>query len=137
MMLKVKQDEKPWNHKWVYRIYRALGFNIKIKPRKRIPKGEAKIFVQPIKANICWSIDFMADTLHCGRKVRIFNAIDDYNHEAILIKPGFAMPSARVISLLECIAAERGYPEMFHADNGTEFRVDVFKDRENSIYKQH
>ena len=34
MMLHVKLDNKPWNHKRVYRLYCELGLNIRIKPRK-------------------------------------------------------------------------------------------------------
>lgn len=48
MMLKAKTENKPWNHKRVRRIYCELKLNIRIKPRKRIPKGEAKTLVQPI-----------------------------------------------------------------------------------------
>jgi putative transposase len=77
MMLKIKSDKKPWNHKRVYRIYCELGLNIRIKPRKRIPKGQAKALLQLIKPNICWSMDFMSDALHNGRRFRMFNVIDD------------------------------------------------------------
>jgi hypothetical protein len=31
-----------------------------IKPRRRIPKGEAKVLFQPIAPNVCWSIDFIS-----------------------------------------------------------------------------
>lgn len=77
MMLKIKMDAKPWNHKRAYRIYCDLGLNIRIKPRKRIPKGDAKSLVQPIDTNICWSMDFMSDVLSSGQKFRTFNVIDD------------------------------------------------------------
>ena len=63
MKLKAKADKKPWNHKRIYRIYCELGHNIRIKPRKRIPKGEAKVLFQPLQANYCWSMDFMSDIL--------------------------------------------------------------------------
>ena len=59
MMSKIKQQGHPWNHKRVYRIYCEMGLNIRIKPKKRLPGREATALVQPIKPNICWSIDFM------------------------------------------------------------------------------
>ena len=52
MMFKIKMDAKPWNHKRVRRIYNELNLNIRLKPRKRIPKGEAKSLLQPIRRNV-------------------------------------------------------------------------------------
>jgi len=127
MMLKAKLDNKPWNHKRVYRIYCDLGLNIRIKPRKRTPKGEAKVLVQPIVSNICWSVDFMSDVLVCGDKFRTFNVIDDYNREGLLVEPGRSLPSSKIIKLLDQIALTRGYPDMIRADNGPEFRSVLFR----------
>lgn len=127
MMLKAKADNKPWNHKRVYRIYCSLGLNIRIKPRKRIPKGEAKVLVQPTAPNICWSVDFMSDVLVCGDKFRTFNVIDDYNREGLLIEAGTSLPSNKIIRLLDQLALTRGYPDMIRADNGPEFRSSLFR----------
>ena len=123
---KAKVDEKPWNHKRIRRIYCELGLNIRVKPRKRIPKGEAKMLIQPIRANVCWSMDFMSDAMINGRKFRTFNVIDDYNREALMVQPSFSLPAIKVTQLLEQIALRRGYPEMIRVDNGTEFRSDAF-----------
>lgn len=127
MMLKAKADDKCWNHKRVYRIYCRLGLNIRIKPRKRIPKGEAKMLIQPIYPNICWSADFMSDVLFCGRKFRTFNVIDDYNREGLLVEPGASLPANKITMLIDQIALIRGYPEVIRVDNGPEFRSEVFK----------
>ena len=128
MMLKIKNDNHPWNHKRVYRIYCELGLNIKVKPRKRIPKGEAKMLIQPIQPNLCWSIDFMSDVLISRRKFRTLNVIDDYNREALLVEARFSLPGYKVICLLDDLAEERGYPEMIRVDNGPEFRSVIFKE---------
>lgn len=127
MLDKAKQDGKGWNHKRVYRIYCEMGLNIRIKPRKRLLKGEAKILAQPIKANVCWSLDFMSDVLSHGQRFRTCNAIDDYNRQGLLVAPGFSLPTQRVIQLLDDIALSRGYPDMIRVDNGTEFTSSDFK----------
>lgn len=140
MMQKLKMDGKPWNHKRVHRIYCELGLNIRIKPRKRIPKGEAKTLVQPISENVCWSIDFMSDALMDGRRFRTFNVLDDYNREALLIEPGFSLPSVRVTQLLDQVAVNRDcYPEMIRVDNGPEFISETIKSwaQEHNIILHH
>jgi len=128
MRQKAKIDGKPWNHKRIRRIYCHLGLNIRVKPRKRIPKGEAKMLIQPIRSNICWSMDFMSDALMEGRKFRTFNVIDDYNREALMVQPSFSLPAIKVTQLLDQIALQRGYPEVIRVDNGPEFRSGTFAD---------
>ena len=128
MMSSFKIEGYPWNHKRVYRIYCELGLNIRVKPRRRIPAGEAKMLLQPIQSNFCWSMDFMTDVLRNGRRFRTLNVIDDYNREALLIEPSLSLPSFKVISLLTDLIAEKGYPEKIRVDNGSEFTSAEFKD---------
>jgi len=42
----------PWNHKRVYRIYRELGLNLRIKPKKRIVREKQGITLQYIHPEI-------------------------------------------------------------------------------------
>lgn len=127
MMMKIKQDGYPWNHKRVYRIYCDLGLNIRVKPKKRLPSREAQSLFQPIKRNICWSIDFMSDALYTGRRFRTFNVIDDYNRESLMIEPSFSLAANRVVQLLTELCEVRGRPEMIRVDNGPEFISETFK----------
>jgi putative transposase len=121
MMNTIKQQGYSWNHKRVHRIYVELGLNIRIKPRKRIPSREAVFLFQPIKPNVCWSIDFMSDALRWGDKFRTLNVIDDYNREALIIAACHSLPAQRVTDYLDEIALTRGYPDMIRVDNGPEF----------------
>jgi len=93
MMQKVNLEKKPWNRKRVYRVYCKLKLNIRIKPKKKLPLRQAKPLVQPINPNVCWLIDFMSDVLRNGRRFKIFNVIDDYNREGLLIKPNYSLPT--------------------------------------------
>jgi putative transposase len=126
-MKKVKELNFKWNHKRVYRVYCEMQLNIKIKPKKRIPSREQKALVQPLKSNVCWSIDFMSDGLMHGKKFRTLNVMDDYNRECLMIEPSFTLPAIRVTGLLDRIAEIRGYPEMIRVDNGPEFISKIFK----------
>jgi putative transposase len=47
-----------WNHKRVYRIYRELELNLRIKPRKRLVRQAPKPLIVPASAKEVWSMDF-------------------------------------------------------------------------------
>jgi putative transposase len=86
-----------WNHKRVYRIYKALELNLRIKPRKRLVREKPEALTVPMEINQVWSMDFMHDQLQDGRSFRLFNLIDDFNREALAIEIDLSLPSARVI----------------------------------------
>ena len=97
-----------WNHKKVYRIYCEMGLNIRVKPKKRLPTRDPQPLVQPERANACWSLDFMSDSLDNGRSFRTFNVLDDFNREGLWIEIDTSLPAARVTRVLDMIASERG-----------------------------
>ena len=109
-----------WNHKRVYRIYRELELNLRIKPRKRLQRDKPEPLAVPTAINPVWSIDFMHDQLEDGRSFRLLNVIDDFNREALGIEVDFSLPSARVIRALEQIIEWRGKPTAIRCDNGPE-----------------
>ena len=109
-----------WNHKRVYRIYRELELNLRIKPHKRLVREKPVPLAVPEGANDTWSIDFMHDQLHNGRSIRLFNVIDDFNREALAIDIDFSMPAARVVRSLDQVIEWRGKPLKIRCDNGPE-----------------
>lgn len=133
MMQVIKQSGHRWNHKRVYRNYIAMGLNLRIKPRKRLPSREAKCIIQPIQRNICWSIDFMSDALWQGHRFRTFNVIDDYNREGLGIYVDFGISAVKVTQCLDRLASIQGYPKIIRLDNGPEFTSLHF----NSWAKMH
>jgi len=116
----LKNEGYDWNHKKVHRIYRELGLNIRVKPKKRLPNRIPKPLREPEKANISWSLDFMSDSLENGRKFRTLNIIDDFNREVLWIEIDTSLPSERVVRVLEGLALWRGYPQQLRLDNGPE-----------------
>lgn len=110
-----------WNHKRVYRIYRELELNLRIKPKRRIKRDKPDALSVPKSINHVWSIDFMSDSLSDGRSIRTFNVIDDYNREGLAIDVDLSMPSLRVIRSLEQIIEWRGKPSSIRCDNGPEY----------------
>ncbi len=110
-----------WNHKRIYRIYRELELNLRIKPKKRIVREKPEPLAVPETFNTCWSMDFMHDSLGDGRAYRLFNVIDDFNREGLCIDVDFSLPAARVIRALEQIIEWRGKPKAIRCDNGPEY----------------
>lgn len=109
-----------WNHKRVYRIYRELELNLRIKPKKRLQREKPEPLVVPGAINAVWSMDFMHDQLADGRNFRLFNVIDDFNREALGMEIDFSLPSARIIRALDQIIEWRGRPTVIRCDNGPE-----------------
>jgi len=118
----VRQQGYNWNHKRVYRVYRALGLNLRVKPKKRLPAREAKSLQLPTSPNRQWSLDFMRDSLRDGRSFRSLNILDEYNREALWIEIDNSLPARRVTRVLDQVAEWRGqYPQQLRLDNGPEF----------------
>ena len=110
-----------WNHKRVYRIYRELELNLRIKPKKRIKRDKPQPLNSAITPNDVWSMDFMHDELADGRKFRLFNILDDFNREGLEIEIDFSLPALRVIRTLERVIEWRGKPKKLRCDNGPEY----------------
>ena len=110
-----------WNHKRIYRIYKELELNLRIKPRKRLSREKPEALSVPEAINQVWSMDFMHDQLETGKSFRLLNVIDDFNREALGIEIDFSISALRVIRALEQIISWRGKPKVIRCDNGPEY----------------
>jgi len=111
----------PWNHKRVYRIYRELELNMRIKPKKRLKRDKPEVLSVPSTINETWSMDFMHDQLEDGRSFRLLNILDDCNREGLGIEVDFSLPAERVIRTLNRLIEWRGKPNQLRCDNGPEY----------------
>jgi putative transposase len=68
-----------WNHKRVYRVYKALGLNFKKRTKKRIPARVQHPLQDLFDPNEQWSMDFMSNKLFDGRRYRVLNIMDEFN----------------------------------------------------------
>lgn len=109
-----------WNHKRGYRVYCLLKMNLRRKGKKRLPSRNPQPLAVPPCANVCWSIDFMHDALASGQRFRTFNVLDDFSRECLGIEVDTNLPAARVLRVLDRIAAWRGLPAKLRMDNGPE-----------------
>ena len=117
----LRREGYTWNHKRVYRIYRQLQLNMRRKEKRRLPsRAPVRLEAQTV-VNGCWSVDFMGDALMHGQRFRTFNVLDDFSREVLAVEVDTNLPAARIIRVLDRIAAWRGYPAKIRMDNGPEF----------------
>jgi len=116
-----------WNHKRVYRVYRALGLNQVRRTKKRLPKRDVVPLNAPAQLNDTWAMDFMGDTLYGGRTYRVLNVLDEGNREALAIEVDVSLPSARVVAVLDQLVAVHGAPRQLRSDNGPEFIAEALR----------
>lgn len=110
-----------WNHKRIYRIYRELALNLRIKPKARLVREKPQPLRVPQAINEVWSMDFMHDQLSDGRAYRVLNVLDDFNREGLEMVADFSLTADRVIRSLQQIIQWRGKPQVIRCDNGPEY----------------
>ena len=131
----LRNEAHGWNHKRIRRVYCDLHLNLRVKPKKRLPRRILlQPLIQPEQTNHSWSIDFMSDSLATRRAFRTFNILDDYNREALWIEVDTSLSAKQVIRVLESIILWWDYPKQIRMnDDGPEF---IFHRLENWA-KQH
>ena len=110
-----------WNHKRVYRVYKALGLNFKKRTKKRIPARIQHPLQDLFEPNEQCSMYFMSNKLFDGRRYRVLNIMDEFNREFIEFEVGTSLPSIKVIQALQRAIEFRGKPQSIRVDNGPEF----------------
>src|SRR3569833_4736640 len=71
--------------------------------------------------NQFWSMEFVADALFDGRRLRALTVVDNYTRESLAIDVGQSLMGDVVVNTLNRIAAYRGLPTTIKVDNGSEF----------------
>jgi putative transposase len=66
-------------------------------------------------------MDFVADGIDDGSKLRILTVVDVFTRECLSVHSDHSLNARKVIVALERIASERGCPKAITVDNGSEF----------------
>jgi len=110
------------NVKRVYRLYREEGLSLRLKRPRRNRAAKLRQPKQLAWAiNEIWSMDFVADALFDGRKLRMLTVVDCYTRECLAIDVGQSLKGEDVVDSLNRICGERGLPRTIKTDNGSEF----------------
>lgn len=106
----------PWNNKRVYRAYRVLELHLRITPRQRLVPKTPQPLAVPDAPNVVWSMDVMHDQLADRRRVRLFNVLDDFNREGLIIEADRSLPAVRIVRELDQLIEWRGGPAVIRGD---------------------
>ncbi|AIY41381.1 Mobile element protein [Collimonas arenae] len=110
------------NVKRVYRLYREQGLSLRLKRPRRNRTARLRQPKSLVTAmNQIWSMDFVADALFDGRRLRMLTVVDNHTRECLAIEVGQSLKGENVAMTLNQIAATRGLPETIKSDNGSEF----------------
>ena len=66
------------NHKRTERIYREERLSLRKKIKRKLPSRARIPMEAAVRKNEVWSMDFVSDSLACGRRFRVLTIVDDF-----------------------------------------------------------
>lgn len=110
-----------------YRLYNAEALQLRSKrPRRRKMVVARRERYVPKRANQAWSMDFVADQLVDGTRIRILTIVDVFTREALAAEVGHRLRGEDVVRVCNQLVASRGAPVRIFVDNGSEFSGKLF-----------
>ncbi len=109
------------NRKRVYRIYREEGLSMRLKTPRRRKSIVLRDRAKAEAVNQTWSMDFMADNLADGQKIRLLTIVDNFSRECLALDVAAGFKGTDVAQVLTRIVGDRGKPREIRCDNGPEF----------------
>lgn len=109
------------NHKRVLRLYREEGLKLRPKKRRKVVSVQRVKPLATTDVNQRWSMDFVSDTLSCGRRFRALTLVDCHSRECLALEVDTSLSGERVVRVLERLRETRGLPLVIQTDNGPEF----------------
>ena len=120
--VQLRRDGWRVNLKRVRRLYREEGLSlVRRMPARRKSAATRSTRTPPTAANQRWAMDFMADALADGTRVRVFTLIDLYTRECLALDARPRFTGADVAAALTRVGTARGLPPVIQCDQGTEF----------------
>ena len=116
----LKQEGLVMNKKRTYRLYTAMGLQVRTKKRKKLTRPRRPLSV-PTAQDIRWSMDLVSDQLSNGRRFRVLNVVDDYTRELVGQLTTFSISGKQVAQFLNPLLEQRDKPHQIICDNGPEF----------------
>ena len=112
-----------WNHKKVYRIWRAEELNLRLPPKRPKIRRVYQDLLAPGLVNQGWAVDFLSDWVvgPGEKKVRVINIMDECSRKALWTQAYSSISAERLTTVLDKVVEWRGLPQYIRCDNGPEF----------------
>lgn len=122
----LRRQGHPWNHKRVYRIWKAEALHLRLPPKRSKIKREYQDLLAPGRINEGWAMDFVSDWVvgPGGEKARIINVMDEYSRKALWTEAYSSISAKTLVEVLDQVVECRGVPAYIRCDNGPEFISD-------------
>lgn len=109
------------NRKRTQRLYREEGLTVRKRRGRKRAVGTRAPILTVAAPNARWSVDFVHDQLADGRRLRVFNVVDDVTRACLAAAVDSSISGKRVARELAAIVARRGKPDLIVSDHGTAF----------------
>ena len=112
------------NRKRSHRLYCKLKLQIRFRPRRKKVNVMRVPIAKPTAPNQVWSMDFIHDRLENGRKLKIFNIVDDFSRVCLGQIVSDSITGKRLVEFFEGLEET---PRVLRCDNGPEFWSRAFQ----------
>ena len=132
----LRREGWPDNHKRVHRLYCLEGLNLRSKRPRRNRAAAHRLERLPLgRLHQSWSMDFVADNLFDGRKIRALTIVDNFSRQCLAIHVGQSLEGEDVVAVMQRLHQQLGVvPERIQVDNGSAF---ISKALDRWAYDQH
>jgi len=105
------------------RLYKLEGLNLRQKKAKRRVSAANRVLAPSVfSRDDCWSMDFVADQLFNGRRIRALTIVDNYSRECLNITVSYSLKGVDVVAVMSYLKEYLGRkPRRIKVDNGSEF----------------
>lgn len=119
----LRRQGHAWNHKRVYRIWKAEGLHLRLPPKRSRISRTYQDLLAPDQINEGWAMDFLSDWVigPNQEKVRIINIMDEHSRKALWSEAYSSICAKTLIAVLDHVVEWRGCPAYIRCDNGPEF----------------
>lgn len=135
----ISQTRVRYGYRRVHVLLRREGWVVNIKKARRLhsellglqlrnhhPKRRVKAKLREDRREATvpsevWAMDFVHDQLAMGSKLRILTMVDTHSCYCPAADPRFTYRAEDVVSTLERVCGQVGYPGTIRVDNGSEF----------------